>query len=148
VWGGSIVVPSNLSLYAHFKVDANGKYKTVVCNGNYDDKSGSSISQYSGTLKNGTGRVRIRFADNYAGKNAYLTILHAEVCIEKAAVKTSSPTQPSTTPEFKCQSNQDFWTQKSSNPYYFNKGTGECIKCPFDIGFMLSLTPGFSLLIR
>jgi hypothetical protein len=130
IWAGSIVVPNNVNLYAHFKVDLNGKYKTVVCRGNYDDKGGSSISQYSGTLKNRTGRIRIRFVDNYAGKNAYLTILNAQACAEKAAVKTLPPTKPPTTPEFKCKSNQDCWTHNSSNQYYCNKGTGKCIKCP------------------
>ena len=95
VWAGSIVVPNNVNLYAHFKVDANGKYKTTVCKGNYDDKGGSLVSEFSGTLKKMTGRVRIRFVDNYAGKKAYLVILHAEVCTQDAAV-TAVPTKPPT----------------------------------------------------
>jgi hypothetical protein len=96
VWAGSIVVPNNVDLYAHFKVDANGNYKTTVSKGNYDDKGGSTFSEYRGSLKKATGRVRIRFVDNYAGKQAYLVILHAEICLEKATVKTASPPKPPT----------------------------------------------------
>ncbi len=95
MWAGSIVVPNNTNLYAHVNVDTNGKYKTTVCKGNYDDNGGSLISEYSGTLKNRTGRVRIRFVDNYAGVKAYLVILHAKVCAKNAAV-TAVPTKPPT----------------------------------------------------
>jgi hypothetical protein len=92
-WAASTVVPNNVNLYAHFKVDGNGKYKTIICKGAYDDNGGSPIAQYSGTLKNRTGRVWVRFVDNYAGVKAYLVMLHAEVCAQKDAA-TAVPTKP------------------------------------------------------
>jgi hypothetical protein len=98
VWAGSVVVPNNTNLYAHINVDTNGKYKTTVCKGNYNDQGGSSISEYNGTLKKKTGRVRIRFVDNYAGKKAYLVILKAEVCIPPKTAVPAAPPEPTKPP--------------------------------------------------
>ena len=98
VWAGSVVVPNNTNLYAHIKVDTNGKYKTTVCKGSYDDKGGSRISDYNGTLKNTKGRVRIRFVDNYAGTKAYLVILKAEVCIPPKTAVAVAPPEPTKPP--------------------------------------------------
>ena len=132
VWAGSVVVPNNTSLYAHIKVDTNGKYKTTVCKGSYDDKGGSRISDYNGTLKNTKGRVRIRFVDNYAGTKAYLVILKAEVCIPPktaVAVAPPEPTKPPTTTTFRCKSNQDCWDHHKECNWYCIKDTGECFEC-------------------
>ena len=97
-FAGSIVVSINTPLYAHFKVDTNGKYKTTVCRGGYDDKGGSPVSTVSGTIKKRIGRVRIWFGDNYGGTKASLVITEAKVCVEKPAAAAVPPKPPTPAP--------------------------------------------------
>jgi len=79
-WAGSVVLPENTWIFAHLKVQPDGKYRITICLNNYDDRGGRILLDRSGVLASKNGRVEISFVDNYASRNAYLLIKKVEVC--------------------------------------------------------------------
>ena len=73
-WAESVVIPDNVWVFGHLRIQADGNYRITVARNNYDDRGGEVDYQSAARLANLRGRVEMQFMDNYAGPNSSLTI--------------------------------------------------------------------------
>jgi hypothetical protein len=80
-WDNSVVIPENVWVFAHLRVEAGGSYRIAIALGAYDDGGGQVILQNTGQLASPRGRLELQFGDNYGGEATSVVIGEARVVV-------------------------------------------------------------------
>ncbi|CAK0756112.1 exported hypothetical protein [Gammaproteobacteria bacterium] len=79
-WNGSTVLPQNVWLYAHFRINNNGSLTENISTSNYDDQGGATVASCSTTLNTvnlsslQSSSISVSLGDNYGSTGVWLKI--------------------------------------------------------------------------
>lgn len=90
-WAGSVVIPDNMLLFAHLRIEPDGRYRLGIAREAYDDHGGELLQEATGQLATLSAPLEVQFVDNYAGEAAGVLVAEAWVYPGAAATGAVAP---------------------------------------------------------